>query len=228
MSSLIVAALSFLALHVLVSGTRARDAVIARIGEKPYLGLFSLASLGAVVWISMAYGGAPVVELWPTGPGTRHAALALMLPALYLVVAGLTTPNPTVVGAVGLLARQEAVRGVLKITRHPFMWGVVLWALAHLMANGDLAALVFFGTFGLLALFGPRLIDVRMARSKGEAWTRFEAETSWLPFRAMVEKRTTLTLREVGWWRVGLGLLVYLAILFLAHEWVIGVPLLAL
>ncbi len=151
-----------------------------------------------------------------------------MLPALYLVVAGLTTPSPTAAGGADLLERREAVHGVLKITRHPFMWGVALWALAHLMANGDLAALVFFGTFGALALFGPRLIDARMARSKGEAWARFEAETSWLPFRAMVGKRTSLTLREVGWWRVGLGLVVYLAILFLAHEWVIGVPLLAL
>jgi len=228
MASLAAAALCFLAIHVLVSGTRARDAIILRIGEKPYLGLFSLASLGTVVWISIAFAGAPYLEFWPVGAGTRHAALALMLPALYLVVAGLATPNPTAAGAGGLLARPGAARGVLKITRHPMMWGVALWALAHLLANGDLAGLIFFGSFGTLALFGPFLIDAKMARKEGEAWSRFAGQTSWLPFRAILQGRTTLGLGDVAWWQVALALVLYLAISLLLHEWVIGVPLIAL
>ncbi len=227
MAELIAATVAFLALHGFVSGTSARAAIVARIGERLYLGLFSLASLGAVVWMSIAYGRAPWIELWPLGGGVRHAALALMLPALLLVVAGLTTPNPTATGSTGLLQRAEAARGVIKITRHPFMWGAALWALAHGLANGDLASLVFFGGFGVLALFGPFLIDRKMARAKGEAWQRFVAETSWLPFQALLARRTRLGLGEIGWWRLVLGLALYLVILLVAHEWVIGVPTMA-
>ncbi|MDP6707908.1 MAG: NnrU family protein [Alphaproteobacteria bacterium] len=228
MASLVLAAILFLAIHALISGTRARDAIIARIGEKPYLGLFSLASLGAVVWMSIAYAGAPYIELWSATIGARHTALVLMLPALYLVIAGGATPNPTATGAAGLLERERAARGILKVTRHPMMWGFAIWALAHLLANGDLAGLIFFGSFSLMALFGPHLIDAKMARNKGASWRRFADETSWLPFQAMLQGRTRLGLGDIAWWQLVLTLVLYLAILLWLHEWVIGVPPIAL
>jgi uncharacterized membrane protein len=108
------------------------------------------------------------------------------------------------------------------------MWGLAIWALAHLLANGDLAGLIFFGSFAALALVGPHLIDAKMARHRGEAWQRFAGETSWLPFQAMLQGRTRLRLGDIAWWQVVLALVLYLAILLWLHEWVIGVPPIAL
>jgi len=228
MTGLAVATLLFLGLHLIVSGTRLRGLIVGAIGERPYLGLFSLASLGAIIWMVLAYNSADLVLLWWLGNGARHAAYLLMLIAIYLVVAGVTTPNPTAAGGDKLLAQPQAAHGILKVTRHPFLWGVAVWALAHLLVNGDLASLVFFGGFGLLALIGPHLIDAKLAAKKGEAWTRFAAETSWLPFRAMLQRRVSLGPGELGWWRLALALAVYGAFLVLLHDWLVGVPLLVL
>lgn len=228
MTGLVLATLLFLGLHVCVSGTRVRGHIVGRLGERPYLALFALASLGAIVWMVIAYRGTDPAVLWSLGTGGRHAAYALILIAFYLVVAGLTTPNPTAVGADNLLERPRAARGILKVTRHPFLWGVAVWALAHLIVNGDLASLIFFGGFGLLAVIGPHLIDAKLAAKKGETWRRFAAETSWLPFGAMLRGRTTLRLIELGWWRPALALALYLAFMLLLHDWLIGPPLIVL
>ncbi len=72
--------------------------------------------------------------------------------ALFLLVGGVLIPNPSATGMTGVLDRLEPARGVLRITRHPVMWGVGLWAAVHLVANGDLASLLFFGGFLLTAL----------------------------------------------------------------------------
>lgn len=228
MTSLVAATLLFLGIHILVSGTALRGRIVAALGEKPYLGLFSLASLGSIVWMVLAYRGADLVILWWLGAAARHAAYLLMLVAIYLVVAGLTTPNPTAAGGDKLLEGAPAAPGIMKVTRHPFLWGVAVWALAHLLVNGDLASLIFFGGFGLLALIGPQLIDAKLAARKAEGWRRYAAATSWLPFLAMAQGRVSLNFAELGWWRFALALTVYVAFLLWLHDWLIGVPLLVL
>ncbi len=65
MVSQLIATFLFIAIHLGVSGTALRGRIIASIGEKPYLALFSLASLGLLIWLSNAYAGADYVELWP-------------------------------------------------------------------------------------------------------------------------------------------------------------------
>ena len=87
-----------------------------------------------------------------------------------LVVAGLFTPGPTLAGyEKSGLAQAEPARGVLRITRHPFLWGVALWALGHLLVNGERFAVMLFGALGAdggvrLALDRPQ---GRGARSGG-------------------------------------------------------------
>ena len=138
MVSLIVAAVCFLGIHIFVSGTRLRDVIVGRIGERSYLAIFSLGSLGIIIWMSGAYGAAPYLKLWSAGAASRHIAFALMLPAVFLVVTGLATRNPTATGGAPLLERERAAVGIMTVTRHPFMWGIVIWSLAHLLANGDI------------------------------------------------------------------------------------------
>lgn len=228
MLNLVVATAFFLALHIVVSSGPPRPWLVARFGERAYLGLFTLTSLGAIVWMVLAFRAADTVPLWSGGAAARHAVYPVVLIAFYLVVAGLGTPSPTAAGAEGLLERGGGPVGVQKVTRHPVLWGIALWALAHMLANGDFAALVFFGGFALLALVGPRLIDAKLAARRGEAWRRYADETSWLPFRALIERRTRLSPAELGWWRPALALALYLAFLLLLHGWLIGVPLVAL
>src|SRR5262245_27515226 len=223
MAGLLLAAATFLALHVAVSGTRLRDAIVATIGDGPYRGLFALASLAIIVWMARAYAGAAELPLWQTPRSLQWLAVLLGLPAALLVAVGLTTPNPTTVGAESLLAEGVPVRGIVRVTRHPFLAGVAIWAFAHLLVNGDAASVVLFGTLLLLALSGPRLIDAKRARAYGERWAAFAAQTSVLPFAAIAAGRNRFVVDEIGTWRLLLGGAVYVALLA-GHRWLIGVP----
>src|SRR5512143_2954404 len=99
MLMLIAAAAAFVLLHLLVSGTRLRDALTGTIGTGPYMGLFSLASLGLIVWMSMAFGQAQTDPMqhsyWHVTRVTGWIQVGLTLLAFLLAVAGLLTPNPT-------------------------------------------------------------------------------------------------------------------------------------
>jgi uncharacterized membrane protein len=220
MISLLAAAAFFLAIHLLVAGTRLRDMLVTQLGEPRYRGFFSLASLFGLVWLAIAYGRAPVIVLWPTSAAARVAALVLVFFGFLLAVIGLTTRNPTSVGQEAAVHRP--VDGILTVTRHPFLWGVALWALAHLLAVGTAAGLVLFGTLLLLALLGPFSIDAKRARAMGASWAPFAAQTSNLPFAAAVAGRTKLRLGRVQWWQWSAAVIAY-ALVLKWHPQIFGV-----
>lgn len=222
MLQLTLAVLVFLATHIVLSSTPLRGRIVGRIGEKAFLGLYSLIALLAIVWMSIAYAQAPQYQhLWLPGPGLRHLPLLLMPLVFILLAAGLTAKNPTAVQGEDALDRQDAVQGILRITRHPVQWAIVLWAALHILANGDLASLVFFGGFLLLAAAGPLLIDRKLAAAQGARWERFAATTSNLPFAAVLQGRQRLALAEIGWRPVIIGLAVY-ALMLALHPWLFG------
>ena len=225
MSSLLVAAILFVAVHLWISGTRLRDVIVGAIGEKPYLGLFSTVSLVLLIWMSNGYAAADHVELWPRTLAAAHVAALIMLVAIPLLVIGVTTRNPTATGGEALLAGERPPHSVLTVTRHPVMWAIALWAIAHALANGDLASILFFASLGLLALAGPALIDAKRAKRDPQGWARFAAQTSWLPFAAILAGRARLDWRAIGWWRPLVGLALYGVIVFWGHEYIAGVPL---
>jgi uncharacterized membrane protein len=227
MGELIVAAVFLLATHYGISSTPLRAWLVARLGERAYLGLYSVIALGAIVWVIVAYAQAPHVELWPTTRGLAWVPLIVMPFALVLVVSGLSAPNPTAVGTPDTFGQAEPVQGILRVTRHPFMWSVGLWAGAHIIANGDLAGLILFATFGALALIGTLAIDRKLAARRGADWQRFAAASSNLPLAAILAGRQRLVLAEIGWWRVALALVLY-AVLLAAHPWLFGAAPLAL
>ena len=108
------------------------------------------------------------------------------------------------------------------VNRHPVMWAITLWALAHMMANGDVASLIFFAAFAGLALAGMPAIDRRRRAMMGDAWDSFEAVTSVLPFAALARGRARVNLGQIGVWRIAGGVLLYGLLLF-GHRAVIGV-----
>ena len=209
MASLLAAALFFVGIHFVISGTALRGKIVGLIGEGPFRGVFSLMSLIGIVWLSRAYGQTEYVELWGRPYALRPFALITMLVAFFFVALAFTSPNPTAVGGGDLLAEGEPPKGIQRITRHPFLWGVALWSCTHLILNGDLASVVFFGSFLILAIGGPFSIDRKREKAFGAAWSRFAALTSNVPFMAIMQGRNSLKIGEIGWWRVVLALILY-------------------
>jgi uncharacterized membrane protein len=222
---LISAAAAFIAIHLMVSGTRVREAIVRAIGERPYLGLFSAASLAIIVWLVMAYNApqpsAGNRSLYDLGH-VRDLGIPIVALAFLLGVQGLLIRNPTAVQQDAAVGKEGVVQGVLRITRHPFLWGVVLWSGFHLLANGDLASVIFFGTFLVAALPGTFSIDAKLRRRLGPAWEAFAAKTSNIPFAAVLAGRNTLNMGESLGWRFWLALLLFLIMLF-AHPRLFGV-----
>jgi len=220
MLSLILAAIFFVAIHLGIAGTRLRDRAVAVLGGKGYQAAFSVASIAGLAWLALAYRGAPYLPSWGLLLWWKPVAVALMLPATLLVVIGLTTPSPTAVAQEALLA--QPATGILRVTRHPFLIGTGIWALVHLIGNGDAASLVLFGSLTLVAFAGTLSIDAKRRRGAGAAWERFAAETSILPFAAIAQGRNRFCPGEIGAKRWLAGLVVY-ALLLGAHGPVIGI-----
>ena len=203
---LVAATIAFLATHF-VTSTPLRPALVDAMGEWPYRGLYSLVAFITLGWMSWAYVAAPREQLWL---GPREVAYGVMPIAFALIACGYWR-NPTMVGADGLLKSEEPARGIIRITRHPIMWGVMLWAAAHIVARGDLKALVFFGGFLVLALVGTIAMDAR--KSSNPDWPRFAAVTSHIPFAAIAQGRNRIVWREIGWLRPALGLAAFFVVL---------------
>lgn len=219
MTHLIIAGLAFLATHY-VSSTPLRGRLVAALGNNGYLALYSAAAFATLGWMILAYYRAPSITLW-YAPGWRFVPLFVMPIALVMIVCGLATRNPTAVRQERALKSAEPARGILRITRHPLMWGIALWAASHLLARGDAASLVFFGSFLLLALTGTLLIDRRKSAALGADWQHFAAATSNLPFGAIAGGRNQLRVGEIGWIRFLAGIGLYF-ILLAAHPLLFG------
>jgi len=185
---LILGLIVFIAPHVFVTRRDARAGAIARLGEWPYKGLFSLISIIGVVligWGFARYRASDYIPVWSPPDWTRHVAVALMWPAIVFFVAAYIPGN------------------IKRTLKHPMLVGVKLWAFAHLLANGDLGSIILFG--GILA------------------WAVFD--------RISLKRRTDPGAPPIpvgGWGNdvaaVIVGTLVYLALGFVFHPLVIGVP----
>jgi uncharacterized membrane protein len=221
MLSMALAALFWIALHLVVAGPL-RTTLAERLGEKGFRGLFSVLSLGGLIWLIRAYRLADFVPLWGHLPGARSIAIVLVLIAFVLLVFSLAPSNPTLVGADAALTGELTGTGILRITRHPGLSAFALWAAAHLYANGDLASLLLFGAILVTAVNGMTSIDRKRQRAMGARWEAFAARTSRLPFAAIVAGRNELRLAELSLWRAALGVILFLAALFL-HGSVLGV-----
>ena len=220
MLSLLLAAIFFAGIHLGVAGTTLRDRAIAALGQSGYRVAFSIATVVGLAWLVMAYNRAPYVVTWGMLEWWKPLAIILMLPATLLVVIGLTTPNPTAVAQENRLAQPP--QGIVRVTRHPFLTGVGLWALVHLIGNGDVASLVFFAVWAVVALAGTVSIDRKRRRLLDEAWEPFAAQTSIVPFAAIVAGRNRFSPGEIGVWRWGAAVIVYVLML-VGHADVVGV-----
>src|SRR3546814_711166 len=184
LDNLLFAVAVFVGSHFFLSSLPVRQPLIRRLGENGFRALYSLVAVVTLLWVVMAYGVAPYVPLWAPWSGYRLVPLLVMPVASILVVAGLTTRNVTAVGGERFAGGTRPVGGITTVTRHPFLWGVLLWALANLPANGDVASLVLFGGMAVLAIGGMLHIDHRRREILGSAWGTVALTTSAVPFLA--------------------------------------------
>ncbi|MCB9551417.1 MAG: NnrU family protein [Myxococcales bacterium] len=218
---LIAGLLLFVLGHFALSAAPLRARLVARLGEGPFSGLYSLVALAGLALMTWGHRVAPWVELWPKPTWTQTIPLHVMPIVMLLWVFGFTSKNPTAVAQGSHAAAPP--QGITAITRHPALWGFVLWALAHLPPNGDLASLLFFGGFLLLAVGGMWHIDRRRARTLGDAWHHYAAQTSVIPFAALLTRRARLRFTRADLIRLIAAAVLYIGFLH-AHPLLFGVP----
>lgn len=227
MYNLLASAAFFVLLHRAISGSSVRGVLVRRIGELAYGRCFQIASIAGLIWLGLAYAGAsqPAVvgQLWSVPPLVRHLQLIIQPLALLLIVTGFTTPNPGTFRQEAVADQSDIVHGILRVTRHPFLWGVALFAGGHALAMPSPPNLVLFGTLLAVALTGTVSIDAKRRRSIGPQWTAFESRTSNIPFAAILAGRQPLRLDELGWKNI-IAVAALSAVLVLTHSVLFSVP----
>ena len=217
---LALASFVWFGIHAFVAGSELRWFVVQRLGQRTFTGIFSILSLASLWFLIASYRKASFYPLWFAPPPIHWLPLLVMPLALTLLVGAFSVPNPTAVGAEQVLQRTDAARGVLRITRHPFLWSVALWSGAHLLVTGHVAAILFFGSFLATALRGTSSIDEKRRRTNKAEFARYAEVTSNLPFAAIVAGRNRLAWGELWVPVVIAGLL--LAVLIHLHQRLFG------
>jgi len=222
LNALLAATVAFVGGHFLLSSAPLRTPLVKILGPGAFAPVYSLLVGAAFVWMLFAYGAAPEVTLWAPPQALHWVPLLVMPLALFLAVAGLTTPSPTAVGGEKVVARaagtpHRLVGGIFTVTRHPFLWGTALWAFSHLLVKGAVADIILMGGILVLSLGGMQHIDQRREASLGSDWGPIRLTTSLVPLAAVIEGRSKLDWRGIGWWRPVAAMLLYAALLY-GHE----------
>lgn len=222
---LITATLCFVLGHFVLSTLAIRNFLTAKLSRNGFLGLYILFAIAAFIWMNVAYARAPFEDLWGDPLWARWLGVFVMPVSAFLLAAGAMTANPTMFFFDGLLEQGRAPTGIQKITRHPILWAIAIWAGVHVLANGDQASLIFFGGMLGLSLFGMVHIEARKRAEGGELWTRFTEASSFFPLGGIITGRIRVTMGEIGWNRIAAGVILYFLFLF-GHRLAIDVPLL--
>ena len=180
----------FLGVHLVPTVPAFHADLRMRFGENPYKIGFSLISLIGLVLIVVGFGEVRGAswnhELWTPPVWMKHVVFLLMIPAFILLVAAYVPSR------------------IRTATKHPMLAAVKIWALAHLLANGDIASIILFGSFLAWAVYDR--ISVKKRGALG-------------PLGA---KRGGIGGDVVA---VVVGLVLYVAMLKWGHPWLIGVSL---
>lgn len=222
---LLTASAAFVLGHFALSFGPVRERLVGLIGEQIFLIAYSLIAFATFAWMCLAYARAPFEDLWGDPFWARWLAVAVMPFAAVFLVAGVSTANPSAIGVSAQPNTARAPIGIQKVTRHPVLIAIALWATLHLIANGDMASLILFGALLILTLGGILHIEARRRATGGEAWTHFTAASSIMPFAAIAQGRARVGFSEIGWNRITGGIVVY-AILLFGHRIFIDAPLL--
>ena len=173
MSLLVAGLVLFLAIHLIPSAPRLRAALVERLGAKPYRGVFSavaLLSLVAVVW---GFSRSPIEAVYAP-PAWGHQVSMILVPIALVLFAAANMPTR-----------------IRALVRHPMLLGLLLWAFAHLLANGEVRSVVLFGGFALFAV-----VEIVSAVARGKGPRRSQCPVS--PWTSLQSSAASLS---PGSWR---------------------------
>ncbi len=186
MTLLVAAIVIFFGIHLVPTMGDLRGRLIGRFGESGYRGLFALSSTASLILLIYAFAKAPSVTIWSPPSWTRWVAVGLMWPAFILLVAAYVPGR------------------IKERLKHPFLVAIKTWALAHLIANGDLASMILFASFLAYAVYDR--ISLKTGRRP----------TSLIGIEGAAKPRNDAI-------AVITGTVLYFATLFWLHRLVIGV-----
>src|SRR6478672_9365397 len=181
---LVIGLVIFFAIHLVPSNAAMRDGLIARFGLTGYKAIFGIVSLIGFALIVVGFAKLQMhpgknPQLWVPPLWTRHLAVGLMWPAIIALVAAYVPSRIHV------------------MLKHPMLVAIKIWALAHLLANGDLAALVLFGSFLAFAVY-----DRISVKRRGDLGPLGKGGGPWINDVAVV----------------GIGIALYAVIVLYLHE----------
>jgi uncharacterized membrane protein len=205
----------FAGTHVALSSVRIRRALVGRLGERAFQGVYSLVALAFFVPLVRTYFAhkhdGPWLWLVERGPALHGTMYAGMGVALVLLVASLVRPSPAAV-----VPGNAEPHGVYRITRHPLIMAIALFGALHTIPNSSATDLVFFGGFVVFGLIGAWHQDRRKLALDVPGFRRFHDATPFVPFTG---RETWRGLRELSPLVVGSGIAVAAAIRWAHPSW---------
>lgn len=198
-SAIVFWTLAFAATHMGLSSLRVRPKIVGAIGEGPYIGLYSLISFATFVplvmaWLDGIHGGGLLWNLREV-PGLKTFSLVVSFLSFTMALAAIVQPSPAAIGP----RTTTRARGLTRITRHPLFMNIGIWGLAHVLVNGFVNDVLFFGGVFLVGLLGCMHQDARKRVTEKGTLDEYFAETSLLPFVAIATGRNRLVLSELPW-----------------------------
>jgi uncharacterized membrane protein len=183
---IVVLWIAFTATHLGLASVRVEPRLRAKLGDAGFLGLYSVVALALFVPLMWVYFGNRHAGPWlwhvQVGPVLRVVMYVLMALGVVLAVGSLVRPSPAAV-----VPGTARVEGVYRVTRHPFVLGLAILWLLHLIPNGSTADVAMFGGFLVFSLLGARHQDARKLHARVAGFADFHAATAFLPFSRPAE-----------------------------------------
>ncbi|AOL93313.1 NnrU family protein [Porphyrobacter sp. LM 6] len=211
--TLIAANAAFVGTHFAMSHPL-RAAMVKALGAGGFQIAYTVVSFATLGWVYLAFTAAPPADLPGSGDAGWIVATLLTLPAMILL-AGSFMGNPALPTPQAEAQARAEPKGVFRVTRHPMMWAIGLWAISHMVLFWSLRTLITAAAMGILALVGAKQQDAKKAALMGDAWHQWEANTSYWPRWGK--------LLSVGAVPLAAGTVLWLAGSWL-HLWQAGIP----
>ncbi len=182
LASLVAANVAFVGGHFVMSHPL-RPPLVRTLGERGFMGLHALVSLATFAWIVLAFLqiGPSGETLWDGQTQTAWVSASLLTIMALVLIFGSLKGNPALPRLSAETAARAEANGVLAVTRHPMMWGIAVWAIAHIIVSPSPRTLVTASAMAVLGLLGSHLQERRKRALLGEAWKGWEARTTFWP-----------------------------------------------
>jgi len=177
--TLIAANIAFVGTHFAMSHPL-RAPMVKALGAGGFQGAYTVVSFVTLAWVYFAFTAAPPADLPGSGDAGWIAATIITLPAMILL-AGSLVGNPALPTPMAEAQARAEPKGVMRVTRHPMMWGIGLWAASHIILFWSIRTMVTALAMGILALVGAKLQDAKKEALMGESWAEWERRTSYWP-----------------------------------------------